>query len=168
MSVINIEFKARVPNSDDFELKLKSLAPVFKGLDNQVDTYFKAGNGRLKLREGNIENALIQYSRENISGSKKSEVLLYNHQPHQTLKEILSRELGILKVISKKRKIYFIDNVKFHFDKVKDLGDFIEVEAIDDKGERNESQLRAQCDQYAAFFGLTPDQFMSGSYSDMI
>jgi adenylate cyclase, class 2 len=167
MNIINVEFKARVDDSDVYEEKLAALWPVFKGIDHQLDTYFKTTYGRLKLREGNIENALIQYNRQDFAGARQSQVMLYNHQPNQTLKEILSLQFGVLKVVDKQRKIYFIENVKFHFDKVKGLGDFIEVEAIDDKGERKESELKAQCDHYAAFFGLTPDQFMEGSYSDM-
>lgn len=38
-------------------------------------------------------------------------------------------------MVDKRRKIYFIDNVKFHFDVVENLGTFIEVEAIDSKEE---------------------------------
>jgi adenylate cyclase class IV len=51
------------------------------------------------------------------------------------LKNILIRQLGVKIVVDKRRKIYFIDNVKFHFDVVENLGTFIEVEAIDSKEE---------------------------------
>ena len=34
--------------------------------------------------------------------------------------------------MDKKREIYFIHNVKFHIDNVKNLGTFIEIEAIDE------------------------------------
>ena len=36
----------------------------YKGLDHQIDTYFNVNIGRLKLREGSIENNLIQESSE--------------------------------------------------------------------------------------------------------
>ncbi|MBL0259969.1 MAG: CYTH domain-containing protein [Saprospiraceae bacterium] len=51
------------------------------------------------------------------------------------MKNILIRQLGVKIVVDKRRKIYFIDNVKFHFDVVENLGTFIEVEAIDSKEE---------------------------------
>jgi adenylate cyclase, class 2 len=65
---INFEFKARVNNIDQLEERLKSHHPDFKGEDHQVDTYFNVNTGRLKLRQGNIENALIWYERENAAG----------------------------------------------------------------------------------------------------
>ena len=55
-------------------------------------------------------------------------------------------------VVDKKRKIYFIDNVKFHFGKVEGLGTFIEVEAIDNKEEFTIEELKRQCDKYFEFF----------------
>jgi predicted adenylyl cyclase CyaB len=167
-SVKNVEFKAKVPAIESYEQKLLSLNPEFKGLDHQVDTYFNVAHGRLKLREGNIENALIQYSRENIAGSKQSDVILYQHQPDPALKKILTLQLGIKKIVDKKRKIYFVDNVKFHFDVVEGLGTFLEVEAIDITGELTLEYLKSQCEYYKDFFGLQDTDMIEGSYSDMV
>lgn len=168
MKIKNVEFKAKVQSADACEQQLLALSPLYKGLDHQVDTYFQASVGRLKLREGNIENALIQYMRSDFAGAKQSDVILYRHQPDPALKSILTLQLGILKVVDKQRKIYFINNVKFHFDKVEGLGEFIEVEAIDDKEQFTSEQLKEQCDHWARFFGLEQEQFMTGSYSDML
>ncbi|MCS7053944.1 MAG: class IV adenylate cyclase, partial [Ignavibacterium sp.] len=134
MSHINIEIKAKCINQDDIRNKLKSLNADFKGIDFQTDTYFKVNNGRLKLREGNIENQLIYYQRENTSGLKQSDVILFNANPNSSLKEILKQSLGILIEVKKRREIYFIENVKFHLDYVESLGHFIEIEAIDLNG----------------------------------
>jgi predicted adenylyl cyclase CyaB len=71
-------------------------------------------------------------------------------------------------IVSKKRKIYFIENVKFHFDTIKKLGTFIEVEAIDTNGEFGIEKLKEQCDKYAAFFDIKPEDYISLSYSDLI
>lgn len=67
------------------------------------------------------------------------------------LKYILSRQLGVKIIVDKKRKIYFIDNVKFHFDVVENLGRFMEVEAIDNKNEFSIDELKKQCDKYFNF-----------------
>lgn len=150
------------------ESLLQQHNPVFIGEDHQTDTYFNVQAGRLKLREGNIENALIHYERENTAGSKSSHVLLYQHQPDKTLKEILIKTLGVKAVVDKRRKIYFINNVKFHFDTVDGLGTFIEVEAIDKDGSIGKEKLQAQCDEYAALFGVEANDYCSVSYSDMI
>jgi len=150
------------------EALLQNRNPLFIGEDHQVDTYFNVAAGRLKLREGNIENALIHYEREDLAGAKSSHVLLYQHQPDKTLKDILIKTLGIKAVVDKKRKIYFINNVKFHFDTVESLGTFVEVEAIDKDGSIGKEKLQAQCDEYAASFGIAAEDYCSVSYSDMI
>lgn len=168
MNIKNFEFKAKVDNLEKYENKLLTLNPKFQGIDHQIDTYFNVHKGRLKLREGNIENSLINYERENISGSKISEIILYQHEPNIALKNILTRQLGVKIVVDKKRKIYFIDNVKFHFDLVENLGTFIEVEAIDSKEEFTIEELKKQCDKYFDFFELTINNVIDKSYSDLI
>ena len=168
MPILNIEFKAKTNNLAALEALLQDHSPLFIGEDHQVDTYFNVAVGRLKLREGNIENALIHYEREDFAGAKSSHVLLYQHQPDKTLKEILIKTLGIKAVVDKSRKIYFIENVKFHFDTVAGLGTFIEVEAIDKDGNIGREKLQAQCDVYATLFGIAPEDYCSLSYSDMI
>jgi len=165
---INYEFKAKVDNSSELETALASRSPLFAGEDHQVDTYFNVPHGRLKLREGNIENALIHYERVNTAGAKQSNVLLYQHQPDTSLKQILTTALGVKAIVDKKRKIYFIGNVKFHFDTVKDLGTFVEVEAIDKDGTVGLQKLKDQCAEYSSLFRLTKSQFIAESYSDMV
>lgn len=168
MHVKNFEFKAKVNNLEPYENKLLTLGPVYHGLDHQTDTYFNVPNGRLKLREGNIENALINYDRADIAGSKQSDIILYKHLSNPALKKILAHQLGIKTIVDKKRKIYFINNVKFHFDSVENLGTFIEVEAIDQDGTFTTEELQQQCNHYFQFFELTQDQVIDKSYSDLI
>ncbi len=163
----NIEFKARSNDIVLLEKKLKKLDAVFKGEDHQIDTYFNVEKGRLKLREGNIENSLIYYERNNVADSKRSDVLLYRLQPDASLKEILAKVHGIKAIVDKRRKIYFIDNVKFHFDIVEGLGNFVEVEAID-TGNIEIDKLKEQCKYYAGFLGIRKADYESESYSDLI
>jgi predicted adenylyl cyclase CyaB len=168
MAILNIEFKAKAKDITSLEKLLLQHNPLFIGKDHQVDTYFNVEKGRLKLREGNIENALIHYEREDFAGAKSSHILLYQHQPDKTLKDILIKTLGVKAVVDKRRKIYFINNVKFHFDTVDGLGTFVEVEAIDKDGTIGKEKLQAQCNEYAALFGIAAEDFCSVSYSDMI
>src|SRR3989339_2205697 len=126
MTQLNIEIKARSNKQDLIREILKAHRAEFKGVDHQIDTYFKVNSGRLKLREGNIENSLIHYDREDKEGPKQSNVTFYNSADGDSLKEILSKALGILVVVDKSREIYFIDNVKFHIDVVENLGIFVE------------------------------------------
>jgi predicted adenylyl cyclase CyaB len=168
MKIINFEFKAKAKDLNKLEQKLNELNPLFKGEDHQVDTYYNVTTGRLKLREGKIENALIHYERTNTPGAKQSNIILYKHQPEQSLKDILFKLFGVKVIVDKWRRIYFIDNVKFHFDTVKELGTFIEVEAIDETGETDIEKLKEQCDKYFSFFGFDESDYVGLSYSDLL
>jgi predicted adenylyl cyclase CyaB len=164
----NYEFKARHPDIAQLEQIIRSKDAVFAGEDHQVDTYFNVPNGRLKLREGKIENALIHYERSNLPGAKQSDVILFKNNPGSELKALLVKALGIKTVIDKRRRIYFVDNLKFHFDEVAGLGKFVEVEAIDKDGTIGIDQLREQCNVYAQLFNLQGKDFIAESYSDML
>jgi adenylate cyclase, class 2 len=165
---LNIEIKARCADPGRIRTLLQELAADFKGEDHQIDTYFNVPEGRLKLREGNIENALIHYRRADQVGPKRSEVTLYRTSPGAVLKEVLTAALGVRKVVDKKREIYFIGNVKFHIDSVKGLGSFVEIEAIDADGSLGEAKLREQCDYYLGLFDIREENLVEESYSDMV
>ena len=168
MSHLNVEIKARCNRPDAIRKILQYRNAAFKGVDHQTDTYFRTPNGRLKLREGNIENCLIHYDRENRPGPKESRVTLYETQPDSPLKEILSKSLGVLVVVEKQREIYFIDNVKFHIDTVERLGSFVEIEAIDKTGALGKDELQKQCEGYIELFQIQSDDLIHCSYSDML
>lgn len=165
---LNFEFKARCSDPDSLEEKLLTLQPRFAGEDLQTDTYFVVPNGRLKLREGPIENALIHYNRADEADAKTSEVQLFSTSPGSNLKELLTAALGVKVVVQKRRRIYFVDNVKFHFDRVDGLGTFVEVEAIDRDGSIGLEKLQEQCFYYRGFLGVNAEDCLSGSYSDML
>lgn len=165
---LNYEFKARTQQLAQQEALLQQYNPRFVGTDRQRDTYFEVPYGRLKLREGNIENTLIHYHRQNIAGAKQSDVLLYHHQPDITLKEVLTAALKIKVVVDKVRNIYFIDHIKFHFDTVEGLGTFVEVEAIDKDGSIGLQKLKEQCFFYEQLFGIKEEDYVAQSYSDLL
>ncbi len=168
MNIKNFEFKAKISDIEEYENRLLQINPTYQGEDHQIDTYFNVSTGRLKLREGNIENSLINYIRENTADSKKSEIILYQHEANKALKDILTLQLGVKIVVDKKRKIYFRENVKFHFDKVENLGTFLEVEAIDSEDKFTYEELKDQCDYYFKFFKLEKSQLIDKSYSDLV
>ena len=168
MGVINNEIKARCPDPARISGILEGRRADFIGEDHQRDTYFHVSQGRLKLREGNIENALIFYLRPNEKGPKRSDVILYNPEPGTSLKSILVQALGVEVIVEKKRRIYFIENVKFHIDEVEGLGSFVEIEAIDREGRIAPDRLRRQCDEYLKLFGIEEEDLVSESYSDLL
>ena len=165
---LNIEIKARTTERDRIREILKSNNADFIDVDHQVDTYFKVHSGRLKIREGNIENHLIYYDREDTSDLKKSTVILYKNNPDSNLKEILTKCLGVLAVVDKYREIYFIENVKFHLDNVGGLGMFVEIEAIDKDGSIGNEKLLEQCKNYLNLLYISKEDLIASSYSDLL
>ena len=168
MHHINIEIKARCSAPEFIRDFLLSNKARFVGVDHQIDTYFNVAAGRLKLREGNIENSLIYYRREDSAEPKQSDVTLFKTTPNSTLKEILTSSLGIKTVVDKRREIFFIENVKFHIDSVEGLGNFVEIEAIDENGTMGHDELLRQCRQYMELFKIKQDDLIKSSYSDMV
>ena len=167
MKKINIEIKAKSDNNHKIRSILKDKNADFKGIDHQLDTYFNVTEGRLKLRQGNIENSLIFYKRDDSSQPKESNVTLYRTKSSEDLKEVLENALGVRITVDKQREIYFIDNVKFHLDKVKNLGEFIEIEAIGNNESERENLLK-QCNYYLQLFEIKKEDLISVSYSDML
>ncbi|MBN2175672.1 MAG: class IV adenylate cyclase [Bacteroidales bacterium] len=168
MAFINIEIKARCEHPEKVEKILADEQAEFKGTDHQVDTYFNVNNGRLKLREGNIENALIFYERQNKPGPKVSDVFICKLNSGTNLNEVLNKALGTKIVVDKTRKIFFIENIKFHIDHVKDLGSFVEIEAIDEYGTMGKEKLTEQCRRFIMKFGIQEHNLVSVSYCDLL
>lgn len=163
------EIKARCKDAQALEIALKANGADYKGLDHQIDTYFVVPDGRLKLREGSIENTLIYYKRIEANGIKSSEVKFVSLEKSQVIgmKNLLGALHEVLVVVDKQRKIFFIDNVKFHIDEVIGLGSFVEIEAIGEQGE-DYLVLSDQCQFFMDKLEITKEACIDRSYSDMI
>jgi predicted adenylyl cyclase CyaB len=169
MSHINIEIKAKCFRSEKVEAFLLENGARYIGLDHQKDTYFHVPSGRLKLRQGNIENSLIFYNRPDESGPKQSDFLLCPVTDGPSQEALLAKALGVKVVVEKHRKIFYIGNIKFHIDEVPGLGAFVEIEAgnIHDPSLTIE-QLKEQCNYYMQAFEIQEADLADRSYSDML
>jgi adenylate cyclase class IV len=173
MGHLNVEIKARCADPAAVRAALVEGGARRVGIDRQVDTYYRVPAGRLKLREGTIELALIHYDRGNETGPKDSRVTLWEPPRDagggaRNLRELLARALGVLVVVDKSREIWFLDNVKVHLDEVPGLGSFVEIEAIDADGTIGRDALRAQCEECMRLFGIAARDLVAGSYSDLL
>ncbi len=166
MKLLNFEFKARLKDLSKARTTLKKLDARFVGTDRQVDTYFHAPRGRLKIRAGRIENALIHYQRSNSAQARRSEVELMLLPRRNSVRLILAGALGVLAVVDKRREIYFVGNVKIHLDRVRGLGTFVEVEAMTRSGDIK--KVRAQAVKFRELFAVSSGDIVPQSYSDMI
>ena len=168
MPYLNVEIKAIVNDPSFIRDYLVDHNAIFKGTDEQTDTYFNVNADRLKLREGNIENNLIFYNRTNQAGPKSSHFNIVKIENAKGLKEVLERSCGIRMIVRKKREIYYINNVKFHIDEVPGLGSFIEIEAGNILADKTESELLDQCNYYLKEFEIKEEDLVAESYSDLL
>jgi len=169
MKHINIEIKAKCFHPEKVEAFLVSANAVFKGTDLQKDTYFNVPDGRLKLRQGNIENNLIYYKRNNQKGPKQSDFQLVPVHRATEMEILLTEALGVKVIVEKKRKIFFLGNIKIHIDEVPQLGSFVEIEAGNlSNPSLTIEQLHTQCADLMRHFEIKEEDLIENSYSDML
>jgi adenylate cyclase class 2 len=166
MKLSTYEFKARLDNDVRVRAALKKLRGRYVGIDHQIDTYFRVPAGRLKIREGRIENALVFYQRSNARRARQSKVELARLPRRSSVRTVLSMALGVLAVVDKRREIFFVGNVKIHLDRVRGLGKFVEVEAIARGG--GLAKVRSQALAFQKLFGILASDIVPQSYSDLI
>jgi len=169
MNYVNVEIKAKCFHPEKVEAFLFSQQADFVGVDYQKDTYFNAPSGRLKLRQGNIENNLIFYNRPDQDGPKQSDFSLLNIADGKSTENFFEKVLGVKVIVEKKRKIFFIENVKFHLDEINGLGSFVEIEAGNKNyPDKTIEQLQEECEFYMNAFEIRKEDLIDHSYSDML
>ena len=127
----NIEIKARITSIDTLLSKIRVLCEKDPVEIQQTDTFFHCTNGRLKLREfSNGSGEIIYYNRKDSGGPKLSEYIRYETVNPTELKTALTNAYGVLGVVQKKRVLYMVEQTRIHVDRVKYLGDFLELEVV--------------------------------------
>jgi CYTH domain len=92
----NIELKARDPNpAHSLEVSL-ALGATDEGWLQQLDTYFRVADGRLKLREQDESAELIFYERTDEATERVSSYRIVPIPDPDGLKEALAAAVGIL------------------------------------------------------------------------
>jgi adenylate cyclase len=164
----NIEIKARLKNPRVAQETAATLATTTIGQQHQIDTYFHARHGRLKLREiDGLTAQLISYSRPDEQGPKASDYLLVPVADPKALKAALASALGVRVIVDKRREIFLVDNVRIHLDNVAGLGWFLEFEAVLSP-KIDDAKGRSQLDDLMHRFEIGPDDLVPGSYADLL
>lgn len=164
---LDIEIKARCKDHALIRKILKAHGAKKLGKFKMQDIYFNVQKGRLKTRVGDIKDILIQYQRENKKTPKRSDFLVSTIDKKSNIIPSLINALGIKIIVDKEREIYIRDNVRFHVDRVINLGRFIEIEV---RGEREKDikKLRKQMSQYLKLFKISKRSMVANSYSDLL
>ncbi|MEO8174363.1 MAG: class IV adenylate cyclase [Sediminibacterium sp.] len=156
--------KAVVADFKQIENLLQELKATFAGVDHQTDTYFQVSIGKLKLRQGTIENLITHYERKTDNGMEKTTVYQYDVNPSSEQITSLFNSHAVIGVIKKDRMIYFIDNIKIHLDTIQEMKQFIEIEAIDRSNVFTGEALRAQCLDIKKKLGINDSDLIKTGY----
>ena len=164
----NIELKANYENLTEAENLAIEIGAKFQWSIKQVDTYFKVSHGRLKLREVEGKTPeLISYFRENITERKESNYSILAISDGELFKNMLAKNLGILVIVSKIRKLFLYENVRIHLDQVRNLGNYLEFEGVI----KNDSEIEAtkkRVDFLTEHFKIDQKNLIQFSYSDLL
>ncbi|HEM3633792.1 TPA: class IV adenylate cyclase, partial [Streptococcus suis] len=134
----------------------------------QRDIFYNFKFGRLKMRTINdTESELIFYIRQNIAGRKISKYKRIEIKKPHFVDLALSKLLGRIGEVNKKRTLYLKDNIRFHLDEVSNLGDFIEVEYVLPKDEAIESAEK-KVDHLIKILKIQENDFIDVSYMDLL
>lgn len=163
----NIELKARTASLDAARAACREFAR-FDSHEEQTDTYFRCPQGRLKLRERiNLPAQLVGYARSDATTPRPSDYWLVRIDEPATLKAALAATLGVLVVVRKHRDVFLYQNVRIHLDRVDELGEFIEFEAVLAPA-GDEQHAAALVAQLAARLRIEDLDHIATSYSDLL
>ncbi len=164
----NIEIKTPLAGRAQTEEKLLSIGANLEWTRKQVDTFFNAPSGWLKLRE--VEGCpceLISYRRSvEDSGPRESDYDILRLEAARELSSVLEHSLGILGIVEKQRALWLYRNTRVHLDRVKGLGDFLELETVlagIDAGEGT-----AESEEVIGLLELNKELFISVPYLELL
>ncbi|XP_053972776.1 uncharacterized protein LOC128888154 [Hylaeus anthracinus] len=129
----NIEIKAKIDDPELIISRTKELTDAECIIIKQHDTFFKAKDGRLKLRLfENGSGELIYYKRFNTLGPKLCiyEKTFLDANACTGIINILTLSNGRIGDVKKTRKLYMIGQTRVHIDEVEGLGNFMELEVV--------------------------------------
>jgi len=162
---VNLEIKVPVKN-------LKKLINVVEQeggekvySSKQVDVYYKLDNGRLKVRNSSGEKSIIFYKRIEDGSERWSDFEVIKVDNPEDWINFFDKFLERLVVVDKHRTLYHLHNTRIHFDKVKGLGNFVELETKVVKGKQ---KARKEFQQILELLKLNPEEQILNSYSDLI
>lgn len=171
----NLEIKARYDDLRRAADVARDAGGAPRGILEQVDTYFHAPAGRLKLRE-NVHVAadgartatveLIAYRRADHDGTRESTYAISRLERADDCRAGLSAVLGVRVVVRKRRALWIVGATRVHLDEVDDLGRYLELETV--ITDQPEADARREHDDLVRRLGIAPADTIAGSYSELL
>ena len=156
-----------MPDLTAVEAKAKALGAIPQAVLRQRDIYFCVPQGRLKLRQQPGRPAeLIAYARSDSAAPRPSDYRIFATEQGDELLATLTAALGVRAVVEKARTLYLWRQTRIHLDRVRDLGEFVELETVITCQSLKEGE--AELRQVLAALGLATAVAEPRSYVDLI
>ncbi len=164
----NVEIKARVTDPKAMRSRVESLGTTAPEELVQIDTFYNAPTGRLKLREfADGTGELICYQRPDDPGPKVSSYFRAPSSDPSSLRGVLSRSLGVRATVRKRRTVFLLGQTRIHLDQVEGLGSFIEFEVVLRDGQSVSDGERIAANLMDAL-SVSPADLLPHAYVDLI
>lgn len=164
----NVEIKARLVDPAATLARAAALADGPAQAIEQDDTFFACAHGRLKLREfadGSAE--LIHYERADGTAARMSDYVRCAVSEPTALREALTRGLGVLGRVRKRRLLLLIGPTRVHLDEVLGVGSFMELEVVL-RPEQTAAEGAQEAERLMLALGLAEAQRCASSYLEML
>jgi predicted adenylyl cyclase CyaB len=132
MPNVEIELKYKIKNVGEINKKLKDLGAKYIKEFRCIDTYFlvpnnKKGKKYLRVRETKDKMDLSYHFAVSGIHTEEWETNIDNAKVTKEILDKIGHDVDV--VVDKLRKVYKLKNSEIVIDKVKDLGNFIEIES---------------------------------------
>lgn len=166
----NVEIKARLTIDHARRVREVAMSRSTRGGErlHQVDTFYGATSGRLKLRRfGDGTAELIAYERADRAGPTHSSYVLYPCADPDTLHRALAMSVGVRGMVEKHREVIHVGQTRVHLDDVVGLGLFLELEVVLGDGQRHDAAVAVARELMDAF-EIEPEMLVEAAYVDLL
>jgi adenylate cyclase, class 2 len=132
----NLEVKIKCGSFRNIKKTLEIIGAKFTSTLNQKDIYYKNSKGLLKLRIENGKQTLIRYKRNENSANRWSNYNLLEFGQGNA-DRFFRNVFEIETVVEKKRLLYMYKNTRVHLDKIRYLGNYLELETLVINGKKD-------------------------------
>jgi predicted adenylyl cyclase CyaB len=164
--VRNLE--AKFPLDDSRKARDRAVAIGYgqRSVLRQRDTFFRCASGKLKLREEDGRAMLIYYGRRTADALQLSTYEIVEIVDPENTRAMLAAALGVIAEVRKERTLLVRANVRLHLDRVEELGEFGEIEAVIPEGSDPECS-RAAVDELLAALQISRETLIDVSYFEL-
>jgi predicted adenylyl cyclase CyaB len=126
----NLEVKLKIDNLSRIREISLALGAEKHALLKQKDIYYNTDKGLLKLRIMPEFSEFIFYNRNEREGERWSDYNLLKISNQEKPEEFFNLIFDTVAIVEKEREVLLYDNTRIHLDKVKNLGEFLELETV--------------------------------------